>query len=156
MDAGPYKTTGIDEGELAGHSPIIILIKGGPRPIRAAPPRRGGGVPLISIIRGPLGPEHPPRSGPWPLSGTVSETGGERRRDGCFFPSSVCRGPACAPGWTQGPPGTVAGALRPLRRPGYQIEGNNSHLSESDRCESFLRLQMCHAIVEPSRGLVNS
>ena len=49
--------------------------------------------------------------------------------------------------------GADRGRSRRARRrsPGNQIEGNNSHLSESDRCESFLRLDTRHFLPEPHR-----
>ena len=66
--AGPYKTTRIGDRGFAAPIPIIILIKGGARRI-CAPAPWSRGVPLISIIRGPLGPRPPPLARAWaPLS----------------------------------------------------------------------------------------
>ena len=68
LGAGPYKTTRIGDRGFAAPTPIIILIKGGARRIYASAPWSRG-VPLISIIRGPLGPKPPPPAHAWtPLS----------------------------------------------------------------------------------------
>ena len=75
--------------------------------------------------------------------------GGQRHR--YLFSSSGCRGDPRDDGSCPGPtatgdppslPPATPPPPPPLRHTRYQIEGNNSHLSESDRCESFLRLHM--------------